>query len=137
MPFKIYTYADPYRIEQTDFWEEIKYYPHLCASRTLVRGLMSVLPDNEIQTLICPFDSIVKDRIFDNWTNNISNRIQQYSELGKLYKAFYKKSGPEGGFGDARYEAFTHNKNAMLDSIRLFIELGISSESLDTHRLHM
>ena len=137
MPFKIYTYADPYRIEQTDFWEEIKYYPHLCASRTLVRGLMSVLPDNEIQTLICPFDSIVKDRIFDNWTNNISNRIQQYSELGKLYKAFYKKSGPEGGFGDARYEAFTHNKNAMLDSIRLFIELGISSESLDTHRLNM
>lgn len=137
MPFKIYTYVDPYRIEQTDFWEEIKYYPHLCASRTLVRGLMSVLPDEEIDTLFCPLDAIVKDRIFANWANNITNRIQQYSELGKLYKAFYNRSGRDGNFGDERYESFTHNKNAMLDSLRLFIELGINADSLDTRRLNM
>ena len=91
MSFKIYTYADPYRICETDFWQEIKSYPHLCASRTLVRGLMSVIPDEEIQTLFCPLDSIVKDRIFTDWTNNISRRIQQYSELGRQFRRLHEE----------------------------------------------
>ena len=46
MAYKIYTYADPYRIRETDFWngdvDHIKDYPQLCASRTLVNGLISV-----------------------------------------------------------------------------------------------
>ena len=44
MAYKIYTYADPYRIRETDFWngdvDHIKDYPQLCASRTLVNGLI-------------------------------------------------------------------------------------------------
>ena len=137
MPFKIYTYADPYRICETDFWQEIKNYPHLCASRTLARGLMSVLPDEEIQTLFCPLDSIVKDRIFSDWTNNISRRIQQYSELGKQYKQLHEGKITGWNIGDLRYEAISHNKNSMLDSLRLFIELGISADTLDTKRLNL
>ena len=136
MAFKIYTYADPYKIHQTDFWDEIKRFPHLCASRTLARGIMSVLPKEEIQTLFCPLDSIVNDRIFANWTNDISKRIQQYSELGKIYKNLHDKSS-NNKFGDARYEAFTHNKNSMLEALRLFIELGISSKSLNTQNLNV
>ena len=109
MSFKIYTYADPYRICETDFWEEIKTYPHLCASRTLVRGLLSVLEDKEVQTLICPFDSIVNDRIFADWTNNIGRRIQQYSELGKQYKDLHEGKIIGWNIGDSRYEALNHN----------------------------
>ena len=137
MSFKIYTYADPYRICETDFWEEIKTYPHLCASRTLVRGLLSVLEDKEVQTLICPFDSIVNDRIFADWTNNIGRRIQQYSELGKQYKDLHEGKIIGWNIGDTRYEAINHNKNSMLDSLRLFIELGINADALDTSRLNM
>lgn len=29
MAYKIYTYADPYRIMETDFWLEISKLPHL------------------------------------------------------------------------------------------------------------
>lgn len=135
MPYKIYTYADPYRISQTDFWEEIKRYPHLCASRTLVRGLLSVIPESEVQALFCPLDAIVNDRIYADWSQNISRRIQQYSEIGRIYSKWHKQS-PEK-FGDERYEAFEHNKNSMLDSIRLFRELGIRSNSLDAKNLNI
>lgn len=135
MPFKIYTYADPYRISQTDFGEEIKRYPHLCASRTLVRGLLSVLPESEVQALFCPLDAIVNDRVYADWSKNISRRIQQYSELGRIYSKWHKQS-PEK-FDDTRYEAFEHNKNSMLDSIRLFRELGIRSNSLNARNLNI
>lgn len=137
MSYKIYTYTNPYRIGQTDFWDEIKFYPHLCASRTLVRGLMSVMESNEIQALYCPLDEIVQERIFSNWSKNISKRIQQYSELGKIYDRWHTIADENKRMCDNHYEAFVHNKNSMLDSIRLFIELGIKADSLDTHRLNM
>ena len=132
MSYRIYTYADPYRINQTDFWQEIKSYPQLCASRTLTRGLLSVMGEKDIETLVCPIDSIVNDRIFVDWAKNIRRRIQQHSKLGKVYSHWH-----ETKMSDSYYEAFEHNKSAMLDSIRLFIELGISSDSLDTRHVNM
>ncbi len=137
MSFKIYTYADPYRICETDFWKEIKTYPHLCASRTLVRGLISVLPDVEVQTLICPIDSIVNDHLFNDWTNNISRRIQQYSEIGKQYRYLHDENVEGWNIDDVKYEALNHNRNSMLDAVRLFIELGIDADSLDVSRLNI
>ena len=58
MPFKIYTYEDPYKLDQADFWEEISVLPHFCGARTLVNGLKDVLGDN-IQGLICALDDFV------------------------------------------------------------------------------
>ena len=134
MPFKIFTYADPYRISQTDFWNDIKGYPHLCASRTLVRGLLNVIEDDEINALMCPIDSIVKDRVFSDWANNIRRRIQQYSRLGAIYRKWHDK---DKILSDIHYEAFEHNKNSMLDALRLFIELGIPATSIDTQKVNM
>lgn len=136
MPFKIYTYADPYHIHKTDFWKDIKYYPHLCASRTMVRGLISTLPDEEIQTLICPLDAIVNNQFFEDWAKNISRRIKQYSEIGRKYRELYTNKSDYNCVGEMQYEALTHNKNSMLDALRLFIELGVSSKSLEVQGLN-
>lgn len=72
MPFKIYTYEDPYKIDQADFWEEISSLPHFCSARTLVNGLKDVYGD-KIKGLICAFDDFVKhEDIYQSWTGNIS-----------------------------------------------------------------
>lgn len=77
----------------------------------------------------------MNDRVYADWSKNISRRIQQYSELGRIYSKWHKQS-PEK-FDDTRYEAFEHNKNSMLDSIRLFRELGIRSNSLNARNLNI
>lgn len=136
MAYKIYTYADPYRIRETDFWngnvDHIKDYPQLCASRTLVNGLISVMRE-DIESLICPIDDIVNEKIFRTWTNDIGVRILQYSELSALYRRWNQNKK----LSDDLYIALTHNKDEMLDSLRLFIELGIDSSSLKTDGLSM
>lgn len=132
MPYKIYTYADPYQIDKTDFWNEIQGYPQLCASRTMVNGLMSVMPDS-IVALTCPLDDIVKNRIFNTWENNIGIRIQQYGRLSELYRKWKK----ENRLCETYYSALSHNKDSMLDALRLFIELGIDANVLDASRLNM
>lgn len=136
MSYKIYTYVDPYRISQTDFWDEIKYYPQLCASRTLVRGLLHVMGD-EIMSLLCPLDDIVKERVFKDWTKDIGLTIQQYTELGRIYRKWHDCEEKQKRLADNHYDALVHNKNSMLDAIRLFIELGIKADSLELQKRNM
>lgn len=129
MPYKIYTYVDPYRIAETEFWNEIREYPQLCASRTLVNGLVSVM-GKDICSLICPFDELSEKKVFGDWSLNISRQIQQYSYLTQIYQELRQGKEPGIEMDEDFYCAVSHNKAAMLDSLRLFQELHIEGTKL-------
>ena len=130
MPYKIYTYEDPYRLNETDFWDEVSALPHLCNSRTLVNGLKDVLGDR-IKGLICDFELLVEhESVYKQWTDNISRRIEQYSYL----TAYFKRLLDEKKIDDKFHMALTHNQNHFLEAIRLFTELGIPASSVDGSR---
>ena len=38
---RVYTYSDPFKLNERQFWGDITKYPHICASHTLVQGLNS------------------------------------------------------------------------------------------------
>jgi len=127
MPYKIYTYEDPYKLDQTDFWEEISGLPHFCAARTLTNGLISVYGDG-IKGLICPLDSLVgHEQVFKAWTDNIGLRIRQYRALSAYFKDLVDRRRISENF----HQALTQNQNHFLEAIRLLIELGLSPEALD------
>ena len=91
MPFKIYTYEDPYKLDKADFWNEISALPHFCSARTLVNGFKDVLGD-KIEGLICPLDDLVEhEDVYMQWTDNISLRIQQYSVFSAKFKQLKEK----------------------------------------------
>lgn len=127
MPFKIYTYEDPYKLDQADFWEEISVLPHFCGARTLVNGLKDVLGDN-IQGLICALDDFVKhEEVYMPWTDNISLRVQQYSALSTVFKQLLDKRKINKQF----HMALTQNQNHFLEALRLFVELDIKASAID------
>lgn len=127
MPFKIYTYADPYQLNKTDFWDEIKSLPHFCNSRTLVNGFRSFMRDS-IEGLICPLDDFIDHKcVYVEWTKNISLRLKQYSSITKRFNEHQEK----GEISEKLLMALQNNQNDFLDAIRLFIELGISPDALD------
>lgn len=127
MPFMIYTYEDPYKIDKADFWEEISALPHFCGARTLVNGLKDVLGDN-IKGLICPLDELVEhEEVYMQWTDNISLRVQQYSALSAAFKQLLEKRKISKPF----HMALEQNQNHFLEAVRLFIELDINASALD------
>lgn len=127
MPYKIYTYEDPYRLDETDFWDEISSLPHFCVARTLVNGLKDVM-QNSIRGLICPLDDLInREEIYSDWTNNISRRIHQFGTLTAWFKQLLAKEVIDDNY----HQALHQNQTYFLDAIRLFIELGISSSSFD------
>lgn len=130
MPYKIYTYEDPYKIDQTDFWNEISMLPHFCVSRTLVNGLKDVMQDS-IRGLICPLDNLVDHQdVFQRWTNNISLQVQQYSALTAIFNRLVSNGRIDENF----YMALVQNQTHFLEAIRLFVELGIPASSLDSSK---
>lgn len=127
MPFKIYTYEDPYKLDKADFWDEISALPHFCGARTLVNGLKDVLGDN-IKGLICALDDFVKhEEVYMQWTDNISLRVQQYSALTAAFKQMLEKRRISKPF----HMALTQNQNHFLEAVRLFVELDIKASAID------
>lgn len=127
MPYKIYTYTDPYKLDQTDFWGDIHDLPHFCVARTLVNGLKDVM-QKEINGLICPFDNLVDHKqLYKRWTDNVALRVQQYSTLTSIFK----KNLAEGSIDKNFLNALIHNQTHFLNALRLFIELNIPASALD------
>ena len=127
MPYKIYTYEDPYKLDQADYWQEIAALPHFCVSRTLVNGMKANI-QNSISGLICPLDDLVSHQeVYYAWTNNVGLKIRQHSELTKLFRSFYQS----GQINQAFFLSLQQNESRFLDAIRLFIELGIPASVLD------
>lgn len=127
MPFKIYTYEDPYKLDKADFWAEISALPHFCSARTLVNGLRDVLGDN-IQGLLCPLDDLVNhEEVYMPWTDNISLRVQQYSDFSATFKQLLRDRKISKPF----HMALEQNQNHFLEAVRLFVELDIKASAID------
>lgn len=127
MPYKIYTYADPYKLNQADFWGEISAIPHFCGSRTLVNGLKAILR-NDIKGLLCPFNDLINHPdVYGAWTEAVSRQVQQYSEL-TAYFSFRRK---QGDIDRLFHESLSKNQSHFLEAVRLFIALGISASAFD------
>lgn len=127
MPYKIYTYADPYNLDKADFWDEISSLPHFCGARTLVNGLKDVLGDS-IKGLICNLDALIDHNdVYKSWTGNIGLRLQQYSALSLLFNKLLDSGRQTKEF----HMSLSQNQNYFLEAIRLFIELGIPASSID------
>lgn len=131
MPYKIYTYEDPYKLNKTDFGAEIFSLPHFCSARTLVNGLKDIYGD-EIKGLICAFDDFVQhEGIYKSWTDNISLRVQQYSRLTSIYSRLHGKQIGNATIDNQFLLALMQNQKHFLEALRLFIELNIPAQSID------
>ena len=113
MPYRIYTYADPYNLDKADFWDEISTLPHFCGARTLVNGLKNVMGDS-IKGLICNLDALVDHKdVYRNWTDNIGLRLQQYSTLSAAFKQLVENGKLKKEF----HLALSQNQNYFLVKI--------------------
>lgn len=127
MPFKIYTYEDPYRLDQTDFWNEISGLPHFCVAQTLVNGLKDVL-GSKIGGLICALDDLAgHEEVYRSWTDNVALQVQQYSALSAVFRQLLEKQKISKPF----HMALEQNQTHFLQAVRLFIELDINAAALD------
>lgn len=117
MGIKIYTYKDPFHLDKYSYWNEIKQYPHLCVSQTLVQGLEKKYERSEFNYLDC-IDDLMEVLYYD-WTKNTEVRVNQYIKLSEIINKI----------SDVKTKnSFKFNQNNILDAIRMIKELEIDLE---------
>jgi hypothetical protein len=121
---KIYTYPNPFTITSTPFWDEIKDYPHLCISQTLVQGLSTYYGRDKF-SFIYTVDSFMK-RFYKLWTDNPENDIAQYISISDRIEEIQDKNIKK---------AMKFNQKDIVSSIRFLIELGIDGDSFKRDNL--
>ena len=80
MSLKIFTYVNPYELENEEYWDDIRCCPHFCVSQTLVNGLKSVCKSFEKNNI-----STIKNfvnHLYKNW-DDIGTKVKQLLETMK------------------------------------------------------
>ena len=114
MGIKIYTYKDPFHLDKYSYWNEIKQYPHLCVSQTLVQGLDKKYKRSEFSYLYCIDD--LMEILYCDWIKNIEVRVNQYIKLSEIINKIPHKKIKN---------SFKFNQNNVLDAIRMIKELEL------------
>lgn len=130
MSLSIYTYSNPYEINNEPFWDSIKNCAHFCVSQTMVNGLSAVyseLNDGQLATV----EELV-EALYPNWFDT-KTYIEQYTILTNTLDTVTPNIEP------ARWkkikQSLRFNKSSLLDSIRLMAEMGLSLKNLKIKKI--
>ncbi len=120
---KIYTYSDPFKLKEEEYWEEISSVPNLCVSQTLVQGLTTP-GKNKYQREDYGFIYTIKDfneSLYKEWFKNPENDIEQFLDLSKKIAKIKDEN---------LRNTFKFNQRDVYNAIRLLIELNIKPEEI-------
>lgn len=132
MSIVIYTYHDPYKIDQETYWKEIKNCPYFCAAQTLVNGLREhykgKFDGGRVTTVKWLTDSLYEDWASPAWI------VKQHTDIDNIIRA-----GLPTDLTDTEKEnigsAFLFNRDEIFESIRIMFELNIDLNSILKNKL--
>lgn len=129
MSIKIYTYADPYHIDDESYWDEIKNSPQFCVSQTMVNGLNSTYPHFNDLGQLCTIRTLV-DALYNNW-NNLNTKIRQMIEVDNILGEMDALSNDSN-----QKRSMQFNAKSLSNCIRIFSELGLDAQGFHTDYLN-
>lgn len=121
---KIFTYQNPYKINETSFWDEIAEYPHLCVSQTLVEGMKKHY-GREAFWCIDTIEAFIND-FYKAWTDHPENNIKQYISLTNQIEQIQKNNTKK---------AMKFNQKEVHEAIRFLMELNLEIEKFNQETL--
>ena len=126
MSLSIYTYSNPYEINNEPYWDSIKSCAHFCVSQTMVNGLSEVY-DELTNGQLATVEELV-EALYPRWFDT-KTYIEQYTILTNTLDRVTPNIEPERW--KKIKQSLRFNKSALLDSIRLIAEMGLSLKNLN------
>lgn len=132
MSISVYTYRDPYKLNQEPYWDEIRSCPYFCVSQTLVNGLKYLYKKDFVQGRVTTVQNLV-DTIFDHWESTAC-AVKQHTDIDNIIL-----SGLGTTLGsnmqDNITRAFLFNREEVFNSIRVMFELNINADDIVIEKL--
>ena len=130
MSLSIYTYSNPYEINNEPYWDSIRNCAHFCVSQTMVNGLSAVydeLDNGQLATV----EELV-EALYPRWFDT-KTYIEQYTILTNTLDKVTPNIEPERW--KKIKQSLRFNKSALLDSIRLMVEMGLLLKNIKIKKI--
>lgn len=126
---KIYTYRSPFELNNLskEKVDEIRKYPHLCVSQTLVEGLKAYYGRNNFG-VICTIDSLLK-KFYKKWCDDELNNVNQSIAIDNILDEWDDEKSKDS----CLLGTLKHNDKDIIKSIKYLIESEITSKDLPTN----
>lgn len=120
MSIKIYTYTNPYELENEEYWDDIRNCPHFCVSQTLVNGLKKNYKNFTSNLNITTIRNLVNS-LYKKW-DDTNLRVKQMLEVDNAIS----KINIEGEHPESIKKSLYNNTKQIANCIRLFSELSLN-----------
>ena len=132
MSIIIYTYHDPYKIDQEPYWDEIKNCPYFCSAQTLVNGLRKhykgKFDGGRVTTV-----KFLTDSLYADWTS-LECIVKQYTDIDNIINGGLPTDLTEIEKRNIS-SAFFFNRDEVFASIRTMFELNVDKNAVLKEKL--
>ena len=132
MSIVIYTYHDPYKIDQEPYWDEIKNCPYFCSAQTLVNGLRKhykgKFDGGRVTTVKILTDSLYEDWVSPAWI------VKQHTDIDNIINGGLSTELTEEEKNNIS-RAVLFNRDEVFLSIRTMFELNVDINAVLREKL--
>lgn len=131
MSIKIYTYTNPYAIEEECFWDEIRKCPQFCVSQTLVNGMKKTYPYFQETLNITTIRNLV-NHLYKQW-DEIGTKVKQMVEVDNAIAKLKLDTECNESIRNSLY----NNTKSIASCLRIFSELGLNPFNFKTENINI
>ena len=131
MPIKIFTYTNPYALEEEEFWDDIRRCPQFCVSQTLVNGIKSTYDCFNENFNITTIRNLI-NILYKQW-DDFGTKVRQMIEVDNAIE----KLDIGGDHADSVRKSLYNNTKSLVNSIRIFAELRLNPADFKTENINI
>lgn len=127
MSIVIYTYHDPYKIDQETYWKDIKNCPYFCVSQTLVNGLRKHYKGKYDGGRVTTVKWLT-DSLYENWASPACI-VKQHTDIDNIINSSMDITADENEMVNIG-RAFLFNRDEVFLSVRTLFELNVDENAV-------
>ena len=132
MSIVIYTYHDPYKIDQEPYWEDMKNCPYFCVAQTLVNGLRKHYKEKFEGGRVTTVKWLT-DSLYEDWASP-AGIVKQHADIDNIINSGFPTVLTETEKENIR-KAFLFNRDEVFKSIRTMFELNVDLNAVLKEKL--
>ena len=132
MSIQIFTYPDPYHLNQEEYWPEIINCPYFCAAQTLVNGVKRLYRNDFQRGNITTIQNLI-EALFPNWVRT-AKVVKQHAIIDNIIHEDFP-TGLDALLQKNLQQAFRFNREELFESLRTMSEFEIDLDEILQEKL--
>ncbi|WP_283651269.1 hypothetical protein [Ileibacterium valens] len=128
MTIKIFTYEDPYKLDEEEYWGLISESPWICASQVMVNAFQTLFSSVRDKNLYSTTEKLCQN-FYPEWLDPMTTLMLYSSIDSQIRRSMDSVIGGDINLIDSAESSFRKNQKQVLQSIRTLFDFEYSTDN--------